>query len=24
VSDGVGQLWDHIQSYDGRKALGMA
>jgi hypothetical protein len=24
VSDGVGQLWDHIQSYDGRQALGMA
>jgi hypothetical protein len=24
VSDGVGQLWDHLQSYDGRKALGMA
>jgi hypothetical protein len=24
VSDGVGQLWAHIQSYDGRKALGMA
>jgi hypothetical protein len=23
VSDGVGQLWDHLQSYDGRKALGM-
>ena len=24
VSDGIGQLWDHIQSYDGRQALGMA
>jgi len=24
VADGVGQLWDHLQSYDGRKALGMA
>jgi hypothetical protein len=24
VADGVGQLWDHIQSYDGRHALGMA
>jgi len=24
VSDGIGQLWDHIRSYDGRKALGMA
>jgi hypothetical protein len=24
VSDGIGQLWDHIQSYDGRQTLGMA
>jgi hypothetical protein len=24
VSDGVGQLWDHLQTYDGRRALGMA
>jgi hypothetical protein len=24
VADGVGQLWDHLQSYDGRHALGMA
>jgi hypothetical protein len=24
VSDGIGQLWDHIQTYDGRQALGMA
>jgi len=24
VSDGVGQLWDHIQSYDGRRAIGIA
>jgi len=24
VADGVGQLWHHLQSYDGRKALGMA
>jgi tape measure domain-containing protein len=24
VSDGIGQLWDHIQTYDGRHALGVA
>jgi hypothetical protein len=24
VTDGIGQLWDHIQTYDGRQALGMA
>jgi hypothetical protein len=24
VSDGIGQLWDHIQSYDGRHAMGLA
>jgi hypothetical protein len=24
VSDGVGQLWDHIQSFDGRRAIGIA
>jgi hypothetical protein len=24
VSDGIGQLWDHIQTYDGRQALGIA
>jgi len=24
VADGIGQLWGHIQTYDGRKALGIA